>query len=330
MQRPIPRPPPGDERDAAFDAVELHAGLRNPFQVRFQRSPSLPSPLRIGIDSYSYHRLLGEIRPGESPPPRSFARGTLDVVEHARRLEVDGISLETCFLGPPGDLRYGGASTAAGPAGARARLGTPPRARARRQARRGRRSCSSWLEVAQRLGCSIVRCVAASPRFRGGPIPREQLGRTAAPLAVVTAAARERGLAPRLENHGDLRLRSCSQLLDRVGDEALGVCLDTANALRVGDDPLTAAARSRPRVQLVHLKDVEPPDPAADPVAGPRSVPYGEGVVPLGEVLSDARARPASTGLVCVELGQLAPGADELALVEASVAWLRRYASSKG
>src|SRR5260370_39977422 len=52
--------------------------------------------MRIGIDSYSYHRLLGEIRPGETEPPERWNAG--DVIDHARTLGVDGVSLETCFL----------------------------------------------------------------------------------------------------------------------------------------------------------------------------------------------------------------------------------------
>ena len=59
------------------------------------------------------------------------------------------------------------------------------------------------------------------------------------------------------------------------------ICLDTANALRVGDDPVEAAALLAPLTRMVHLKDVEPLDRVVDPVAGPCSVPYGEGVVPI-------------------------------------------------
>src|SRR5581483_2794189 len=132
-----------------------------------------------------------------------------------------------------------------------------------------------------------------------------------------------------IENHGDLSAAELVELLDLVGDETLGVCFDTANALRVGDEPRAAARQLAARTQLVHLKDVEPLALVDDPVAGPRSVPYGEGVIPVAEVLR-VMEDAGYGGLVCVELGQLVCGADELELVEASVAWLRRYASSKG
>jgi sugar phosphate isomerase/epimerase len=73
---------------------------------------------------------------------------------------------------------------------------------------------------------------------------------------------------------------------------------------------------------MVHLKDVEPLTPGLDPIAGPRSVPYGEGVIQVGAILSTLRAAGLD-GLVCVELGQLGPGAHEAALVRDGVAWLR-------
>ena len=44
-----------------------------------------------------------------------------------------------------------------------------------------------------------------------------------------------------------------------------------------------------------------------DPVTGPLSVPLGEGVIPVDEVL-DA----CPDALVCIELGQLSPDAEYL------------------
>jgi sugar phosphate isomerase/epimerase len=283
---------------------------------------------RIGIDSYSYHRLLGEVRPGEEPPGAAFARGTLDAIEHARGLGVDGISLETCFLGPPGGLDPDALRAAAGPLELVLAWGHPHGLEFG-SSEEALRDLVEWLEAAGRLGCRLVRCVAASPRFRDAADGAGRVERTAEALAVATAAARERGLGLALENHGDLTAAEVAEVLRRVDDPALGVCLDTANALRVGDDPLEASRLLAPRTLLVHLKDVEPLDRVADPAAGPCSVPYGEGVVPVGEVVS-ALAAGGFTGLVCVELGHLPPGTDELELVERCVAWLRAYASSNG
>jgi 3-oxoisoapionate decarboxylase len=279
------------------------------------------TPLRVGIDSYSYHRLLGEVRAGETEPRRRFAHGSLDVLAHARSLGVDGTSLETCFLPPRGELDPARLLDAAGPLelvvawGHRHGLeyGASPAALA---------DLLAWLELAPALGCRVVRCVAASPAFRGREPVAEQIARTVAPLAAAAARARELGLRLAVENHGDLRAAELLELVERADEESLGLCLDAANLLRVGDDPAEATALLAPLTLMVHLKDVEPITPETDPVAGPCSVPYGEGVIPVETILATLLAA-GFDGLVCVELGQLAPGDDELALVESGVAWLR-------
>jgi hypothetical protein len=61
--------------------------------------------MRIGIDSYSYHRLYGEIRPGEDAPATTpWPFEAMPVLEHARSLGVDDIFLETCYLPEPEDI----------------------------------------------------------------------------------------------------------------------------------------------------------------------------------------------------------------------------------
>jgi sugar phosphate isomerase/epimerase len=279
--------------------------------------------VRAGIDSYSYHRLLGMLRPGEEEPARRFEGGSFDVLAHARALGVDGASLETCFLPPVAALDAAALLEAAGGLELVLAWGHPngfeygerPDAVA---------DLVGWLELAPALGCRLVRCVAAGPSFRGRAPVAEQIAATAAPLAAAAERAHELGLRLAVENHGDLRAAELLELVERAGDESLGVCLDTANALRVGDDPLEAAELLAPLTLMVHLKDVEPLAPGMDPVAGPRSVQYGEGAVPVAAVL-DLLASRGFDGLVCVELGQLGPGADELELVEAGVDWLRGY-----
>ena len=55
-------------------------GARPPLQERAQRPARVArlrprAAVRVGIDSYAYHRLLGEVRPGEEePPPRAPSR----------------------------------------------------------------------------------------------------------------------------------------------------------------------------------------------------------------------------------------------------------------
>ena len=59
---------------------------------------------RVGVDSYSYHRLLGDVRRGETQPLHVFPRDSLDVLAEARRLDLDVVLLQTSFLGDPADF----------------------------------------------------------------------------------------------------------------------------------------------------------------------------------------------------------------------------------
>lgn len=88
----------------------------------------------------------------------------------------------------------------------------------------------------------------------------------------------------------------------------------------MGDDVLGALEALAAHVEMVHLKDVE--QNAGDRVAGPRSVSFGSGAIPLTAILNLLVSRRFG-GLVCVELGQLGPGDDEHALVSQCVSWLR-------
>ena len=279
------------------------AALPAPLGAR--RPPGRP----VGVDSYAYHRLLGETRPGETPAPRRFARGSLDVVSEAGALALDFALLETSLLGEPASFEPGAYLAAAGGLGLGLSWGAPdgfafgdrPEALA---------GLLAWLPHAAELGFPLLRIVAGGPAHRG---------RSSAPvvglLREACAAARDLGLRLTLENHGDLRATELELLLEQVGDE-LRVCFDTANALRVGDDVAAAARRLAHAIEVVHVKDCE--GAWDDPVAGPISVLPGEGVIPLDAVLD---ACPQA--LACIELGQLPAGADEQLLVRAYVEYLR-------
>jgi len=112
--------------------------------------------------------------------------------------------------------------------------------------------------------------------------------------------------------------------LDMTGEEeTLGICLDTANVVRLGEDLVDACAAASPRVLMVHLKDTD--GVVADPVAGPVSVPYGSGVVPLKEALAALGGAIRREAPVCVEIGQVGPEDDELELVASGVEWLTEF-----
>jgi sugar phosphate isomerase/epimerase len=276
--------------------------------------------MRIGVDSYSYHRLLGDVRPGEDAPLQALRDGSSAVVGEARLLGAEVVSLETAFLPPPSELDAQDLRRAA--AGLEVVLAWGhPDGLAWGEDPASAAELTAWIRLAPRLGCRLLRVVAASPRIPLGSRRGERLATLTAALRRAGEAAARHGVAIALENHADL---TAAQIATVVGDcPGLSVCLDTANALRMGDDPVAAARLLGPHVVMVHLKDCGPSD-AGHPVAGPPSVPFGTGVVDLPGVLSALADRPAGLP-VCVEVAQLPPGADERELVAQGVAWLRAW-----
>ena len=266
-------------------------------------------PSRVGVDSYSYHRLLGEVRRGETPPLHLFPRGSLDVVAEARRLQLDFALLQTSFLGEPREFAAEAYLDEAGVVALGLSWGAPEGFEFGERAG-ALESLLAWLPHAAALGLPVMRIIVGSPAHQG----RSERSVTGL-LREACSAAREHGLRLALENHGDLTASQVERLLLEVGDD-LGVCFDTANALRVGDDVAAAARRLAHAIEILHLKDCA--GAWDDPAAGPISVPLGEGVIPVGAVL-DA----CPDALACIELGQLGPAARERALVGTYLEYLR-------
>jgi sugar phosphate isomerase/epimerase len=283
--------------------------------------------VRIGVDSYAYHRLLGEVRTGEEHAPRPpFARGYLDVAAIARELELDVLSLETNVLPPPGDLDLAALREEAGEGRELVLAHGHPEglefgANAWQAA-----DLQDWIALAARARTRLVRVVAGGPRARLAQPAAGRVERTVAALRRPCELAGEGGVALALENHADLQLVEVEAVLEALDATGLGVCFDTTNWVRVGDDPAEAARRLAGRVRMVHLKDhVVRPD---DGITGPSSVELGTGEVDLRAVL-DAVLGADPDVPVCVELGHLGFGGDEVAIVERSVRWLRTEADRR-
>lgn len=269
------------------------------------------STRRVGVDSYAYHRLLGETRPGEQVPARRFSRGSLEVVAHARSLELDFAMLETCFLGDPAVFAPGEYLAQAGGDVALGLAWGAPDGFAFGDRPEALDDLLAWMARAPALGLPLMRIVAGGPAHLGRPVAG-----VVGLLRAACDAAADFGLALALENHGDLTTEGIEELLERVGDERLRVCFDTANALRAGDDVAAAAARLSAAIDVIHLKDCA--GSWDDPAAGPFSVPPGDGVIPLEAVLA-----ACPDALASIELGQLPADADEFLLVAAYVDYLR-------
>ncbi|CAN5640945.1 hypothetical protein BH23CHL8_BH23CHL8_30180 [soil metagenome] len=283
--------------------------------------------MRIGIDSYSYHRLYGELRAGErAPGDGPWPREPLRVLEHARALAVDDIFLETCYLPEPEEITAETLAPA-GPVHVGFSWGHPWPDGAFHGLDGGRTPAAEdhlarWISSCARLGEEVLRITLGSPASRGTEPGAVLLDRLIEPVRRVADIAAGAGLALAIENHGDLTAAEVMEVIDRADRPNLGVTLDNLNLIRLGDDMIGGTRSLAPRTLLVQLKDHEPtPDPTI--WGGPVCTALGEGVAPLTEILG-VLDEAGYQGAVCVELASLGSGdVDELAMIERSVAWLR-------
>jgi sugar phosphate isomerase/epimerase len=70
------------------------------------------------------------------------------------------------------------------------------------------------------------------------------------------AHAERNGVVLALENHVDLLADELVELFTTIDSPWLGVCLDTANNLRLFEDPLEVVAKLAPFARATHIKDI--------------------------------------------------------------------------
>lgn len=287
--------------------------------------------MQVGIDSYSYHRRYGESRAGEAPSRHGpWPLEPSPVLQHARQVGADAVFLETCYLPVPEaitaemlapatehGIRVGFSWGHPWPTGAFHGLdgGRSPGAEV---------DLRRWIDTAQRFGHDLLRITAGSPASRGDEPAEDLVRRLVAPMSRAADYAAERGVRLALENHGDLRVEDILDLFERVRrPDVLGVTLDNANLIRVGDDMADGTRALAPHTWLVQLKDHLAGDPTV--WGGPVCTTLGEGVADLDGLIT-ILAEAGYDGPVCVELASLGPDdVDELAMVSRSVAWLRGH-----
>jgi sugar phosphate isomerase/epimerase len=114
------------------------------------------------------------------------------------------------------------------------------------------------IDLAPIIGARCVRLaltpVLCGDRAAQGPRWDRCVAEARALLARAAARASARGSLLAIENHQDFTSHELLELCEEAGDN-VGVCLDTANPLAVGEDPIEFARRVAPRLRHVHLKD---------------------------------------------------------------------------
>jgi sugar phosphate isomerase/epimerase len=226
--------------------------------------------LKLGLFSYSYRMAFGshDFKPSKRMDLFQF-------IEHARALGFQGIQVDITHLASyePGYLAE--VRSAAESKGFYIEYGStlvePERT-------------SRELDVAGRLGASLMRTYMGFSRFERGTRVAEETTRAVGVLRALAPKAADLGLRIALENHCDATADEMLSVIERVGSPAVGVCADLGNFMIHLENPVTSVARLAPHVINTHFKDYG----MKMMNWGFKSfgVPLGEGVIDLASVLA--------------------------------------------
>lgn len=284
--------------------------------------------MKIGIDSYCFHRYFGEVYPDTQTDPGVRWSMEKELLDFALAQHVDEVALEACFFDALDDglcaeirgrLDDAGVDRVLGwghPEGLWG--GTKPEEL---------ESLKRHIPQALKLGATRMRICAASMNY--AKAPREELiGRVVPLLAEAAATAEGHGVTLALENHIDFTSQEIVRIVEAVGSDHLKVNFDTGNTIRLFEDPVEAATRLAPYTVSTHTKDiatrVRGGSPADNFTWWP-SCPIGEGVIDMPGVVEALRAG-GFDGCLGVEIdlvGEQWVSLSEEEIVAKSLAYLR-------
>lgn len=105
-----------------------------------------------------------------------------------------------------------------------------------------------WLELHTNIG-------GGEERYYDAVAWTDQLASVAGLLRELSPVLRAHKSRINIETHGDVTTFELIRLIEDVGPDIAGICLDTANLYCQCEDPVTAARRAAPYVHLTHIKD---------------------------------------------------------------------------
>ena len=108
-----------------------------------------------------------------------------------------------------------------------------------------------FLEIAEILGSPILRIVIDTKEHEP---TMEEINSLLTPFAV---QFRKLNIKLAIENHDRLTCAQFNEIVDRLGGDWVGICLDTVNSLGAVEAPNTVIPALAPRAINVHMKDFE-------------------------------------------------------------------------
>ncbi|MCU4414111.1 sugar phosphate isomerase/epimerase [Acinetobacter sp. WU_MDCI_Axc73] len=241
--------------------------------------------MKIAIDSYCFHRYFGEVYPDLEQSP-SYKMNLLECVQLCSTFGIEGISIESFMFDEPSPLDIQQLTQMLD----QHRLelvwawGHPSGLYSGQQPDM-LQDLYRHIEIAKALGAKVMRICAGGRKTR--PQTNWQSHKEALfPLLQQAAIYAEQfNLVLALENHVDFYADEIVDLIQSIDSPYLGICLDTANNLRMLEDPWQSIEKMLPYAKATHIKDVTAYQGDPRTFSFWPSVPTGQGIIPLEKTL---------------------------------------------
>lgn len=242
--------------------------------------------MKIGIDSYCFHRFLGYVSPSDRSPAPSKTMSTAEFIELSHKLGAEAVSLQSLFLPAFGSdylseikglldehgmdrvYAWGHANGLKG--------GTDEKAYD---------EMLEHLGYAKAIGADVMRVIGGyqiSRRENHEP----RLDDLAGMFSRASKVAERIGVKMAQEDHNEYNSDELLRLIRAVDSPYFGVTFDTGNFIRVLDDPVQAAEKLGEYTFATHIKDVKPDrEIPANEWNFFAAVPVGEGLVDVEKVI---------------------------------------------
>ncbi len=284
--------------------------------------------MKVGIDSYCYHRFFGEVYPEQPKPEKSMSLE--DFLKRAHELEVDGVSLESCFI-PRVDKEYLSEIKGMLDEYNLDRVyawGHPDGLEGGKNEKAYDEMIASF-DYAKQIGAKVMRVVGSSLKFRFDP-HEPQIERLSKMFSEAVKVAEKYDIKLAMENHLDFSSDEILTIIKNVNSPYFGVNFDTGNCVRVLDDPVEGVKKLAKYIYATHIKDLKPQKGV--PVTEWyffSCTPIGDGLVDnqkIAQILKDN----GYEGFLAVEIDFLHPdyNYDEDSAVEKSIQELKRISAS--
>ena len=284
--------------------------------------------MKVGIDSYCYHRFFGEVYDDQEKPLKQM---TLEnFINRAHQLKVDGVSLESCFI-PKYDSAY--LSEIKGMLDEynleRVYAWGHPDGLEGGKNEKAYEEMISHIEYAKAIGAKVMRVVGSSLMFRFG-LHGPQIEKLSNMFSKAVKIAEKAGIKLADENHIDYNPEEMLQIIQNVGSPNFGINFDTGNFMRVLADPIEGMEKLAKYTFATHVKDLKPQ--RGQSVSSWHffaCTPVGDGLVDnqkVAQLLKDAGYQ----GFLAVEIDYLHPDYknDEDMAVAQSVEYLKKVSDN--